>query len=112
MATADELFQKVAQAKERLAKIGRPEHHLHGCGGTLATVTVKTTVCHQERPSATNYWDDEAFDFVLAEVVRAKFASLADEAIARMESRANKALIEEEAALRAKLAAIERLKSA
>jgi hypothetical protein len=112
MATAEELFQKVSAAKDRIAKIGRREPHLREGVGSLSTVMVKTTVCHQDSPSAKNYWEDEAFDFALAEVVKARFASLAEEAIQRMERRANTALLEEEGALRAKLERIEQLKSA
>jgi hypothetical protein len=112
MANAEELFRKIEAAKERLAKIGRREPHLQDSYGRLTTLIVTTEVCHQAAPSATNYWRDEAFDFALADVIKARFGALADEAISRMEKRANEALIEEEAGLRARLERIEKLKAA
>lgn len=112
MSKADDMRMKWLDAKERIAKIGRVEPHFTPAGrGYLSGLTVKTTIHHQAAPSATNYWDDAAFDFALAEVIKERFLALADAALARMEQQADAELVSEESALRKRLLEIERIKA-
>lgn len=101
------------EAREYVAKVGKPEPHFRdGSVGRLHALTVKTQVCHQAAPSATNYWDDTNFDEALAEVVRRRFEELSREAIDLMESRYRESRIAEKDALLAQLAEIEALETA
>lgn len=101
------------EAREYVAKVGKPEPHFRdGSVGRLHDLMVKTRVCHQAAPSATNYWDDTNFDAALAEVVRRRFGELSKEAIDLMESRYRESRIAEKDALLAQLAEIEALETA
>ncbi|MGF6963024.1 hypothetical protein OKW43_000029 [Paraburkholderia sp. WC7.3g] len=103
---ADELKQQWKDAAEYVAKYGAPEPHLHTTG-KLHKVDVDTEICHQESPSAQNYWKDTNFDCALDEVIRSNFPALADKALAIMQKKFEDALLEEKTALLARLAEIQ-----
>lgn len=108
----EELKRGLVIAREYVGKIGRPEHHFRPTTfGRLHMLSVSTKICHQESPSATNYWEDKAFDSALAAVVSKRFKELAGEAIALMESRYKAEFIAEKGELLAKLAEIEALEA-
>lgn len=108
-----QLKRNCSEAREYVAKIGKPEPHFRGGAvGRLHDLRVKTQICHQAAPSATNYWDDSNFDEALAEVVRRRFGELSREAIDLMESRYRESRITEKDALLAQLAEIEALETA
>lgn len=98
-----------ANAVDYIGKIGRAEPHFRDGGGKISTLTVKTGICHQAAPSATNYWDDKDFDEALTAVIRAEFGALAAAALALMDHKYKAARIAEKANLLAALAEIEAL---
>ena len=112
MSRADDLRKAHRQAAERIAKIGRPERHFTPTSfGGLTSVTVKTTIGHQERPSATNYWEDDNFDAALAIVIKRQFTQLAEAALLLMKLQADEALVSEKTALLERLAQIESIEA-
>ena len=113
MSQAVKLKRAVEQAHEYIAKIGRPQHHFGGDSvGDLRSVEVDTQIHHQESSGSTNYWKDAAFDAALARVVRGRFAELAADALALMQSDYAAARVAEKESLLAQLAEIESLESA
>jgi hypothetical protein len=110
MARADDLRHKLEQATIYIERIGKSEPHL-STSGRLASVNVTTEVCHQNSPSAQNYWKNADFDAALAQVIREQFPSLSFDALALMRKDAYAALVDEESSLRARLAEIERIKT-
>ena len=111
MSKADQYYSELAWSKHRLNYIGKMQEHL-GDTGSLSKVTVKTTIHYQPNAGASNYHDDDAFDSVLAEVIMEKFDELAERAIAKMQYKADKALLKEEEELKQRLEKIAQLKEA
>ena len=113
MAKTEDLRRSLKEATEYVAKVGRAQPHFRpDKGGKLVKVEVVTEICHQESPSATNYWVNSDFDFALETVIKRRFKELSLEALALMKSDADLALLEEEGALRARLAEVEAVKAA
>lgn len=112
MSNAANLKRDVAEAREYVGKIGRPQHHFRdGSVGRLHSLVVASEIGHQESSGSTNYWKDKAFDLALAKVVRARFDELAADALSLMEQEYKAARIAEKDALLASLAEIEALES-
>lgn len=112
MSNAANLKRDVAEAREYVGKIGRPQHHFRdGSVGRLHSLVVASEIGHQESAGSTNYWKDKAFDLALTQVVRARFAELAAAALELMEQEYKAARIAEKDALLASLAEIEALES-
>lgn len=108
---AKKLAQRLADARLYIDKIGKPEPHLSGSVGRLVGIGIQTEICHQERPSATNYWKDGHFDAALSLVVQKQFPQLAEAAIALMQLNYEQARIAEKESLLAQLAEIEALEA-
>lgn len=107
----EELIRAHRDAAEYVGKIGAPQYHFRdGSVGRLHSLKIETQIGHQASHGATNYWKDKAFDAALEKVVKRHFADLAAEALKLMEWDAHQSLINEEAALRERLDAIEALK--
>lgn len=110
MSKAAKLKHATEAAREYVGKIGRAQHHFRdGSVGKLCLLDVSTKISHQETTSATNYWEDEAFDAALSKVVSARFAELSAAALVLMEQEFKAARIAEKEALLASLAEIEAL---
>lgn len=110
MTKLQEMKRNLDNAKEHVAKVGRAEAHFRPTKyGKVSSLEVKTTICHQEYPSATNYWDDKAFDFALGQVVLGQWNELSSAAIGLLESQYALARIAEKDALKQQLAEIEQL---
>ncbi len=108
---ADELKRQWKSACEYVSKYGQPEPHLRSVG-KLHRVDVETEICHQDSPSAQNYWKDLNFDAALDEVIKARFRELAKAALEVMEERYKAALVAEKDQLLARLAEIEAIEEA
>jgi hypothetical protein len=104
---ADELKKIWTDAKEYAGKYGRIEHHLRASVGKLHRVEVTTEICHQESPSAQNYWKSAHFDDALEAVIKARFADLAKEALAVLQKKYEAALLAEKDQLMRRLAEIQ-----
>ncbi len=112
MSNAANLKREVADAREYVGKIGRPQHPFRdGSVGNLHRLEVASEIGHQEYTGSTNYWKDKAFDLALAKVVRARFAELSAAALELMEQEYKTARIAEKEAILASLAEIEALES-
>ena len=110
MTDADNLYKLHQAAVKYIDKIGSPEHHFRdGSVGKLAKCEVKTEICHQANPSATNYWNDAKFDLALSEVIKGHFAELAQAALDLLKKKADEALVAEKKELQERLARIEAL---
>lgn len=89
-------------------KIGAPQHHFRdGSVGKLTKCEVKTEICHQSHPSATNYWNDDKFDWALSEIIKGHFVELSQAALALLKKKADEALVAEKKELQDRLARIE-----
>lgn len=108
----EELKKAWEDAKEYVGKYGRAEHHLLGSVGNLHRVDVTTEICHQESPSAKNYWKDTNFDAALDEVIKGRFPDLAQEALAILRKRYENALLAEKKLLTERLAQIQAIEEA
>ena len=110
MTDADNLYKLHQAAVKYIDKIGAPEHHFRdGSVGKLAKCEVKTEICHQANPSATNYWNDAKFDLALSEVIKEHFAELSQAALDLLKKKADEALVAEKKELQERLARIEAL---
>ena len=110
MTDADNLYKLHQAAVKYIDKIGAPQLHFRdGSVGRLAKCEVKTEICHQARPSATNYWDDDKFDWALSEVIKEHFTELAQAALDLLKKKADEALVAEKKELQERLARIEEL---
>jgi hypothetical protein len=58
---ADDLKRQWKAACEYVAKYGKSEPHLRASVGKLHRVDVTTEICHQDSPSAQNYWKSSYF---------------------------------------------------
>jgi hypothetical protein len=103
---ADELKKQWKDACEYVAKHGAPEPHLSTVG-KLHRIEVETEICHQDSPSAKNYWKSSYFDAALDEVIEKRFRVLADEALTLLRKRYEDALLAEKNQLLARLAEIQ-----
>jgi hypothetical protein len=99
---ADILYRKLTGAKNYLSMIGKRQSHLTDVG-MLVSINVKTQIHYQESPGSKNYHDNEDFDAALAAIVNSRFTELKKAAIALMELQAERALLNEENALKARL---------
>jgi hypothetical protein len=113
MKKTEELRKNLKEATEYIAKVGRAQPHFRDGdkGGQLVKLEIVTEICHQESPSATNYWGNSDFDCALEAVIRERFEELAQEALVVMKSDADQSLLEEEESLRARLAEVEAVKA-
>jgi len=112
MSKAAKIKRDTEQAREYVAKVGRPQHHFgKDSVGDLRNLEIDTQIHHQESSGSTNYWKDAAFDVALAKVVRSRFAELAAAALDLMQSEYSVARISEKEALLAQLAEIESLEA-
>jgi hypothetical protein len=108
----DELKRIWDDACTYVGKYGRPEHHLQGSVGKLSRIELTTEICHQESPSAQNYWKNAYFDEALEQVIKKRFGDLAKEALAVLQKKYENALLAEEAELTDRLARIRAIKEA
>jgi hypothetical protein len=106
----DELKKIWNEAAAYAGKHGRAEPHLRGSVGKVSRIDITTEICHQESPSAQNYWKSVYFDDALEEVIKARFADLAKEALAVLQKKYETALLAEETQLTERLAAIRAIK--
>jgi len=104
---ADDLKRQWIDAAKYADKVGKREPHLSESVGRVHRVDVTTEICHQESPSAQNYWKDTNFDAALDEVIKRRFRDLADEALSLMRKRYEDALRAEKDQLLARLAEIQ-----
>lgn len=111
MSKASELKRSYEQAAEYAGKVGRPESHLRSVG-KIHRLVVATEICHQDSPSAKNYWEDPDFDTALAKVIQRNFRSLANEALALMHAEYVDARIAQKQSLLDQLKEIEALEAA
>lgn len=112
MAKTEELRKSLKDATEYVAKVGRAQPHFRpDTAGTLVKVEIETQICHQESTGANNYWGNSDFDYALELVIKHRWKELSLEALAVMKLHADNALLEEEAALRARLAEVEAVKA-
>ena len=110
MTNADNLYQQHQAAVKYIDKIGAPQRHFRdGSVGKLTRCEVKTEICHQASPSATNYWNDAKFDLALSEVIKEHFTELAQAALDLLKKKADEAFVAEKKELRERLARIEAL---
>ena len=108
MTNADNLYQQHQAAVKYIGKIGDPQPHFRdGSVGRLTKCEVKTEICHQSSPSATNYWNDAKFDLALSEVIKENFPELAQAALDLLKKKADEALVAEKKELQDRLARIE-----
>lgn len=108
MTNADNLYQQHQAAVKYIYKIGAPQHHFRdGSVGKLTKCEVKTEICHQSHPSATNYWNDDKFDWALSEIIKGHFVELSQAALALLKKKADEALVAEKKELQDRLARIE-----
>lgn len=101
----EDLKRQWQDAAEYASKVGRREPHLSGAG-KVSRVELTTEICHQESPSAQNYWKSAYFDDALEEVIKKRFADLAKEALAVLQKRYEVALLAEKDQLMKRLAEI------
>jgi predicted HicB family RNase H-like nuclease len=106
---ADILYRKLNGAKNYLSMIGKHQPHLSDTG-RLTIVNVKTQIHYQGSPGSKNYHDNGDFDVALAEVIHSRFTELKEAAIALMEQDAERALLNEENAIKARLEKIRQIK--
>jgi hypothetical protein len=106
----DELKKIWDDAKAYASKYGRAEHHLPGSVGKLSRVDIDTQICHQESPSAQNYWKSSYFDDALAKVLKKRFGDLAKEALAVLQADYEESLLAEETRLTERLNEIQAIK--
>ena len=110
MTDADNLYKLHQAAVKYTGKIGALQHHFRdGSVGKLTKCEVKTEICHQSHPSATNYWNDAKFDLALSEVIEERFTELAQAALDLLKKKADEALVAEKKELQDRLARIEAL---
>jgi hypothetical protein len=103
---ADDLKRQWKDASEYVAKCGAREPHLRTVG-KLHRVDVTTEICHQDSPSAQNYWKSSYFDAALDEVIKLRFHELARHALSLMQIKYEDALRAEKDQLLARLAEIQ-----
>lgn len=103
---ADDLKRQWKDACEYVAKYGASEPHLRSVG-KLHRVDVTTEICHQDSPSAQNYWKSSYFDAALDDVIKLRFPELARQALSLMQVRYEDALRAEKDQLLARLAEIQ-----
>jgi hypothetical protein len=108
----DELKKIWDDAKVYVGKYGRAEHHLPGSVGKLHRVEIDTEICHQESPSAQNYWKSSYFDSALEKVIKKRFGDLAKEALAILQADYEDALLAEKDQLMERLAEIQAIEEA
>ena len=110
MTDADNLYKLHQAAVKYIDKIGAPQLHFRDASvGKLTKCEVKTEICHQASPSATNYWNDAKFDLALSEVIKEHFTELAQAALDLLKKKADEALVAEKKELQERLARIEAL---
>ena len=110
MTNADNLYRQHQAAVKYIDKIGALQHHFRdGSVGRLIKCEVNTEICHQARPSATNYWSDTEFDLALSEVIKEHFTELSQAALDLLKKKADEALVAEKRELQERLARIEEL---
>ena len=110
MTDADNLYKMHQVSVKYIDKIGAPQPHFRdGSVGRLTKCEVKTEICHQASPSATNYWGDAKFDWALSEVIKGHFAELSQAALDLLKKKADEALVAEKKELQDRLARIEEL---
>lgn len=109
---ADDLKRQWKDAAEYADKYGKSEPHLRASVGKLHRVELTTEICHQDSPSAQNYWKSTYFDDALEEVIKARFADLAKEALAVLQKKYEAALLAEKEQLMKRLAEIQALEEA
>lgn len=108
---ADDLKRQWKEATEYANKYGEIEPHLRSVG-KLHRVELTTEICHQDSPSAQNYWKSAYFDDALEEVIKARFADLAKEALAVLQKKYEAALLAEKEQLMKRLAEIQAIEEA
>lgn len=106
---ADGLYRVLGSSLNYLSMIGKRQDHL-GDTGSLVELSVKTKIHYQDSPGSKNYHENAEFDAAFALVVKRHFLELREEAIQLMRDKAEKALLEEEDALKARLERIQQLK--
>jgi DNA replication initiation complex subunit (GINS family) len=108
----DELKKIWDDAKAYAGKYGRAERHLSGSVGKLHRAEIDTEICHQDSPSAQNYWKNSYFDSALEKVIKKRFGDLAKEALAILQADYEDSLLAEETQLTERLNQIRAIKEA
>lgn len=108
MASKD-AYTELVQAKSYISKIGKHQEHLSD-KGYLSNIKVQTTIHYQPIPGATNYHNNSAFDYYLAEEIKSRFTELAGAVLEKMQRKANNDLLQEESYYRKQLEMIEKIK--